>query len=391
MFKHELSQLDEQHLLRRLRTINSYSGSRIMMNNRDMLLLCSNDYLGLANHPALRQAALLAMERYGFGSGASRLVSGTSELHTVLENRLAQFKGTEAALVFNTGYAANTGIIPAVAGRGDLILSDSLNHASIIDGCRLSRAEVMVYRHRDAGHLEVLLKKSLNARRKLIVTDGVFSMDGDIAPLPDLVYLSEKYGAILMVDDAHGTGVLGRTGRGTVEHFGLSGRVHIQMGTLGKAFGSFGAYAAGSRDLIHYLINQARSFIYSTALPSSVCAASCAAIDVLDREPERRERLWNNRKRFAQGLNSLGISTGDSETPILPVMIGDSERALKASERLFEFGVYATAIRPPTVPADAARIRTTVTAAHTEVDIDSALDIFSRLKNEGYISDDFLG
>ena len=391
MFKHELSQLDEQHLLRRLRIVDSYRGSRITMNNRDMLLLCSNDYLGLANHPALRQAALLAMERYGFGSGASRLVSGTSELHTVLENRLAQFKGTEAALVFNTGYAANTGIIPALAGRGDLILSDSLNHASIIDGCRLSRAEVMVYRHRDAGHLEVLLKKSLNARRKLIVTDGVFSMDGDIAPLPDLVYLSEKYGAILMVDDAHGTGVLGRTGRGTVEHFGLSGRVHIQMGTLGKAFGSFGAYAAGSRDLINYLINKSRSFIYSTALPSSVCAASCAAIDVLDREPERRERLWNNRKRFAQGLNSLGISTGDSETPILPVMIGDSERALKASERLFEFGVYATAIRPPTVPADAARIRTTVTAAHTEVDIDSALDIFSRLKNEGYISDDFLG
>jgi len=391
MFKHELSQLDEQHLLRRLRIVDSYRGSRITMNNRDMLLLCSNDYLGLANHPALRQAALLAMERYGFGSGASRLVSGTSELHTVLENRLAQFKGTEAALVFNTGYAANTGIIPAVAGSGDLILSDSRNHASIIDGCRLSRAEVMVYCHRDAGQLEELLKKSLNARRKLIVTDGVFSMDGDIAPLPDLVYLSEKYGAILMVDDAHGTGVLGRTGRGTVEHFGLSGRVHIQMGTLGKAFGSFGAYAAGSRDLINYLINKSRSFIYSTALPSSVCAASCAAIDILDREPERRERLWNNRKRFAQGLNSLGISTGDSETPILPVMIGDSERALKASERLFEFGVYATAIRPPTVPADAARIRTTVTAAHTEVDIDSALDIFSRLKNEGYISDDFLG
>ncbi len=385
MFEHELSELDEQHLLRRLRIVDSYSGSRIMINNRDMLLLCSNDYLGLANHPALRQAALLAMERYGFGSGASRLVSGTSALHTALENRLALFKGTESALVFNSGYAANTGIIPAVAGTGDLILSDSLNHASIIDGCRLSKAEVLVYRHKDAGQVEALLKKSLNTRRKLIVTDGVFSMDGDIAPLPDLVYLAEKYSAILMVDDAHGTGVLGQTGKGTVEHFQLSGRVHIQMGTLGKAFGSFGAYAAGSRDLIDFLINCSRSFIYSTALPSSVCAASLAAIDVLEREPERRERLWNNRKQFVNGLGAIGISTGDSETPIIPVLIGDSARALKASEKLFEYGVFAIAIRPPTVSANSAQIRTTVTAAHTEADIDSALDIFRRLQHEGYL------
>ncbi len=377
--------LDERNLLRRLRVVDSYNGSRITMNHREMLLLCSNDYLGLANHPALRQAALQAMERYGFGAGASRLVSGTSALHQALENRLALFKGTEAALVFNSGYAANTGIIPAIVGIGDLILSDSLNHASIVDGCRLSKAQVKVYPHKDSVQVEMLLKNNLQARRKLIVTDGVFSMDGDIAPLPDLVYLSEKYGAILMVDDAHGTGVLGQTGKGTVEHFGLSGRVHIQMGTLGKALGSFGAYAAGSKELIDFLINSSRSFIYSTALPSSVCAASLAAIDVLEQEPERRERLWNNRNQFENGLRSIGISTGASETPIIPVIIGDSGRALKVAEKLFEYGIYATAIRPPTVPADAARIRTTVSAAHSDADIDSALDIFSRLKKEGYI------
>jgi 8-amino-7-oxononanoate synthase len=385
MFEHELSQLSERNLLRRLRVVDSCDGSRITMNHRELLLLCSNDYLGLANHPALRQAALQAMERYGFGAGASRLVSGTSALHQALENRLALFKGTEAALVFNSGYAANAGIIPAIVGIGDLILSDSLNHASIVDGCRLSKAQVKVYPHKDSVQVETLLKNNLQARRKLIVTDGVFSMDGDIAPLPDLVYLSEKYGAILMVDDAHGTGVLGQTGKGTVEHFGLSGRVHIEMGTLGKALGSFGAYAAGSKELIDFLINSSRSFIYSTALPSSVCAASLAAIDVLEQEPERRERLWNNRNQFENGLRSIGISTGASETPIIPVIIGDSGRALKAAEKLFEYGIYATAIRPPTVPADAARIRATVSAAHTDVDIDSALGIFSRLKKEGYI------
>jgi 8-amino-7-oxononanoate synthase len=349
-----------------------------------MLLLCSNDYLGLANHPALRQAAFQAMERYGFGAGASRLVSGTSALHQALEERLALFKGTEAALVFNSGYAANTGIIPAIVGIEDLILSDSLNHASIVDGCRLSKAQIKVYPHKDATQVETLLKNNLKAKRKLIVTDGVFSMDGDIAPLPDLVYLAEKYGAILMVDDAHGSGVMGKSGRGTVEHFGLSGRVQIQMGTLGKAFGSFGAYAAGSKELIDFLINCSRSLIYSTALPSAVCAASLAAIDVIEQEPERRERLWKNRNQLVNGLRSIGISTGASETPIIPVIIGDSGRALKAAEKLFEYGVYATAIRPPTVSADAARIRTTVSAVHSDEDIDSALDIFTGMKEEGY-------
>jgi 8-amino-7-oxononanoate synthase len=326
-----------------------------------------------------------AMKRYGFGAGASRLVSGTSSVHCLLENRLSLFKGTEAALVFNSGYAANTGIIPAIAGTGDVILSDSLNHASIIDGCRLSKAEVKVYRHKDSGQVETLLKKALNAKRKLIVTDGVFSMDGDIAPLKDLVSLSEKYDAILMVDDAHGAGVLGKTGKGTVEHLGLSGRVPVQMGTLGKAFGSFGAYVAGRKDLINLLINRARSFVYSTALPASVCAASLIAIDIVEQEPERRDRLWKNRSRFVNGCKSIGLSAGDSETQIIPIVIGDSDRALKAAERLFEYGIYAPAIRPPTVPANAARIRTTVTAAHTDDDIDSALDIFSKLHQEGYL------
>jgi 8-amino-7-oxononanoate synthase len=385
MFEYELSQLEQKRLFRRVMMVESYDGRRATIKGRDVLLLCSNDYLGLANHPALRHAAMEAIERYAFGLGASRLVSGTVPLHQSLEDRIARFKGTEAALVFNSGYAANTGIIPAIAGTGDVILSDSLNHASIIDGCRLSKAEVRVYRHNDVEQVEKLLKSSLNFKRKLIVTDGVFSMDGDIAPLKDLVSLSEKYDAILMVDDAHGAGVLGKTGSGTVEHLGLSGRVPVQMGTLGKAFGSFGAYAAGSKDLINILINRARSFIYSTALPPSVCAASLAAIDIVVKDPERRERLWKNRNQLVNGLRSIGISTGNSETPIIPIVIGDSGRALKAAERLFEYGIYAPAIRPPTVPANDARIRTTVSAAHTGDDIDSAINIFRKLQQEGYL------
>ena len=363
--------------------VDSTDGPYGTVNGRSILLMCSNDYLGLSHHPALRLAARRSMEKCGFGSGASRLVSGTSAVHRELEKRIAFFKGTESALLFNSGYAANTGIIPAIASTGDVVLSDKLNHASIIDGCRLSTAEVLVYRHKDLEHIEQLLRKCRHARRTLIVTDGVFSMDGDIAPLPGIVSLAEKYNAVVMVDDAHATGVLGRTGRGSVEHFGLSGRVHIQMGTLGKSLGSFGAYAAGSRELIDFLINHARSFIYSTALPSSFCAASLAAINVLEQEPERLEALWKNRNRFVNGLKALGIITKDSETPIVPVHIGDSGQALRLAEKLFSFGVYATAIRPPTVPSGSARIRTTVTAAHSEEDIDVALDVFKRLRQEG--------
>lgn len=387
MFEHELSQLEKKHLLRQLNAVQSYDGPRVTICGKSLVLLCSNDYLGLAGRPALREAARTAMERYGFGSGASRLISGTSVLHEELERRIALFKNTEAALVFNSGYAANTGIIPAVAGEGDVILSDSLNHASIIDGCRLSRAKSCVYPHKDATYVEKILKKYRRARRKLIVTDGVFSMDGDVAPLPEIVFLAEKYGAILMVDDAHATGVLGENGRGTVEHFGLADRVHIQMGTLGKALGSFGAYAAGSKDLITYLANTARSFIFSTALPPPVCAASIAAIDIVEKEPELRRRLWNNRNRLTAGLKLLGIDTGASETPIIPIMFGNNEKTLEAGKKLLEYGVYATAIRPPTVAEGEARIRTTVMATHDAGDITAAIDAFGRLKQEGYLTD----
>ncbi len=385
MFEQELSELEKKHLLRNLTIVDSYDGPRITVNGRNLILMCSNDYLGLSGHPDLREAVHTTCERYGFGSGASRLVSGTSSLHQELEDRLSRFKGTESALLFNSGYAANTGIIPAVTGERDVILSDSLNHASIIDGCRLSKARVFVYRHIDMNHLEDLLRKNDNAGRKLIVTDGVFSMDGDLAPLPDLVSVSEKFGALLMVDDAHGTGVFGKTGRGIAEHFGLDGRVPIQMGTLGKAFGSFGAYAAGDRALIDILINRSRSFIYSTALPPAVCAASIAALAVVESEPVLREKLWKNRERFIAGFKKIGISSGNSESPIVPLVIGDSEKALKAGAGLFEYGIYATAIRPPTVAEGAARIRMTLMATHTDRDIDTALDGLRRCVEEGLI------
>ncbi len=385
MFEQELSQLKMKHLLRKLAVIESAQGPRVTVNGKSVLLMCSNNYLGLAEHPALLEAAHAAMELYGFGSGASRLISGTTALHAELERRLAEFKGAETAILFNSGYAANTGIIPALMSAGDAIISDSLNHASIIDGCRLSRASVHVYRHKDMDHAESLLKKSMNASRKLIVTDGVFSMDGDIAPLPELASLAGKYDAVLMVDDAHATGVLGELGRGTVEHFGLEGRVHIQMGTLSKALGSFGGYAVANRDVIDYLINTSRSFIFSTSLPPAVCAASIAALAIVRTDPGLRKRLWKNRDRFTKGLESLGIDIGGSETPIVPVVIGESVKTIKAADRSFDLGLYATAIRPPTVPEGAARLRTTVMATHTEEDIDMAIGIFDALKREGYI------
>ena len=383
MFELELSQLEKQHLLRKPLIVESSDGPNITINNRSLLLMCSNDYLGLSQHPALKKAAAAAMERYGFGSGASRLVSGTSVLHQRLEQKLSQFKKSEAAILFNSGYAANTGVIPALAQEGDVIFSDSLNHESIIDGCRLSRASLQVYGHKDMNHLETLIKDYGNARRKLIVTDGVFSMDGDMAPLPDLVTLAEKYDALLMVDDAHATGVLGKGGRGTAEHFGMEGRVPIQMGTLGKALGSFGAYVAGNRDLIDILVNRCRSYIYSTALPPAVCAASLAALKIVESDPVRREKLWRNRERFAAGLKSLRIDMGSLETPILPLMVGDAEQAIKVGARLFESGIFATAIRPPTVPEGTSRIRMTLMASFSEHDIDKALAAVNKVREEG--------
>ena len=385
MFERELSILEQEHLLRRTTVIESYDGPRVTIAGKSVLLMCSNDYLGLSRHSALRVAAVAAMERYGFGSGASRLVSGTCPLHAELEERIARFKCADAAILFNSGYAANTGIIPAIAGEGDVVLSDSLNHASIIDGCRLTKAQVRVYRHKDANHLEELLKESGRAGRRLIVTDGVFSMDGDIAPLPELVALSEKYDAMLMVDDAHGTGILGKNGRGVVEHFGLEGKVQIQMGTLGKALGSYGAYAAGGRDLIDFLMNRSRSFIYSTALPASVCAASIAALSIVEQQPELREGLWQNLLRLTAGLEALGIDAHGSETPIIPLLIGDSEKTVRTGSRLFDYGIYASAIRPPTVAEGTARIRLTLMATHSASDVDLLLDALRKLKEEGLI------
>jgi len=386
MFELDLAQREQQHLLRNLVRLDSAQGPRVTMDGKLVVLLCSNNYLGIAEHPALKHAACDALERYGSGSGASRLVSGNTELHEELERRIAAFKGSESAILFNSGYAANTGVIPAVAGEGDLVLSDRLNHASIIDGCRLSRARTEVFRHRDMDHLETLLRSNTTAPRKLIVTDGVFSMDGDIAPLPDLVTLAERYHAILMVDDAHATGVLGKQGRGTAEHFGLEGRVHIQMGTLGKALGSFGAYVTGARDVVRYLLNTCRSYMFSTSLPAAVCAASIAALDVVVSEPWRREKLWYNRNRLAHGLASLGVSIAPSATPILPLLAGSSDQALQASQEAFTQGIFATAIRPPTVPDGSARLRATVMATHSEEDIDQAVRIFGKLKEKGYFS-----
>jgi 8-amino-7-oxononanoate synthase len=385
MFEAELSRLKQERVCRTLTGMDPVDGSHALVNGKSLLLLCSNDYLGLASHPVLREAAAEAMNQFGFGAGASRLVSGTSSIHLALERRIARFKGTEAALLFNSGYAANTGIIPALMEQGDLILSDQLNHASIIDGCRLSRARTEVYRHCDPEHLETLLKNGRQARRRLIVTDGVFSMDGDVAPLRELVLLARKYDALLMVDDAHGTGVLGPTGGGTAEHFGISSGVAIQMGTLSKAFGSFGAYMAGSRELIDILVNRSRSLIFSTALPPAVCAASLAALDLVACHPELRERLWSRRDAFVQGLAAQGIPVGRSVTPILPLVAGSSENAVRLSGLLMENGIYAPAIRPPSVPEGSARIRATVTAAHSPADIDHALAVFGSLRKKGFL------
>jgi 8-amino-7-oxononanoate synthase len=384
MFEHELDELNKRNLLRRAMVIESSNGPTINIDKKRLLLMCSNDYLGLAGHPALREAACAAMERFGFGAGASRLVSGTSPLHQELENSVARFKGTQAAILFNSGYAANTGILQSIAGERDMILSDSLNHASIIDGCRLSKARVLVYRHGDVNHVEDLLKKT-DARRRFIVTDGIFSMDGDLAPLPDLAGLAEKYGAFLVVDDAHATGVLGNRGRGTSEYFNLGARVLIQMGTFSKAFGSFGAFAAGDDDVIQFLINRSRSFIFSTALPPAVCAASLAAIDIVEEDVRLRSNLWQLRKRLLEGLEQIGISYGKTESPIIPLVVGAAEHALRLANRLFELGVYATAIRPPTVAEDAARIRLTVTAAHSSDDIDSVLEALNTCKQENLV------
>ncbi|MFQ5993141.1 MAG: 8-amino-7-oxononanoate synthase, partial [Nitrospiraceae bacterium] len=370
--------LEEQHLARQPCLIESGTGPIVSLGGRSVILMASNDYLGLSTHPSLKQAAISATNRYGVGAAASRLVSGTLPPHEELETALARFKGTEAALIFGSGYLANLGLIPALISTGGLILADRYCHASLIDGCRLSKAEFRVYRHRDVAHLERVLSRRSPRRQTLIVTDGVFSMDGDLAPLPELLALADRYGAQILVDDAHGTGVMGTNGRGTLEHFGVEHHLPFHMGTLSKALGTSGAYVAGPSSLIGYLLNTARSFIYSTAPPPATSAASLAALDLLQEEPQRRARLWENRHHLHAGLKALGFTLADSQSPILPVLIGDPGKAMAMATRLLDLGVYAPAIRPPTVPKGTSRIRVTVTAEHTREHLDTALAAFRR-------------
>jgi glycine C-acetyltransferase len=364
----------------RLRVLESESAAESRFDGKDVINLASNNYLGLTTHPKLREAALEATRRYGVGSGAVRTISGTMSLHMQLEERIARFKNVEACVVFQSGFAANAGTVAAVLTPEDHIVSDELNHASIIDGCRLSRAKIHVFPHKDTAAAErKLAELDGQPGRKLLITDGVFSMDGDIGPLPGLVEAAEKHGAIMMVDDAHSSGVLGRNGRGTIDHFGLHGRVHIQVGTLSKAIGVLGGYVCGSRALIEFLYHRARPFLFSTSHPPAVAASCMAAFDVLEEEPERIQALWDNTRYFKRGLGAAGFNTGVSETPITPVIVGEARTAHALSAALFEEGVLATGIGFPTVPEGKARVRTIVTATHTRADLDRALEVFGRV------------
>ena len=378
----ELAGLRNQGLCRPLRVLSGPQGARAVIDGRPVINLSSNNYLGLANHPSLVEAAVAATQRLGAGSGAVRTIIGTMELHLELERRLAAFKRAEAVLVFQSGFTTNAGVIPVLVGEGDAIISDELNHASIIDGCRLSRAQVLRFAHRDVADLERVLREAQGFRRRLVITDGVFSMDGDIAPLPGVVPLAQRYGAMTYVDDAHGSGVLGENGRGTVNHFHLEGLVDVQIGTLSKALGALGGYVAGSRDLIDLLIHRGRPFLFSTSHPPGVTAAAIAAVDVLERDPDLVDRLWENARYFKAGLKRLGFDTGGSETPITPVIIGEGSLAMRFSDRLFAAGVFAQGVSYPTVPADKSRVRTIVTAEHTREDLDHALEVFGRVGRE---------
>lgn len=380
--KQELARLRDSNLYRRLRRMDMAQSARTVVDGTPVLLLSSNSYLGLTTHPKIKEAAIGAVRRYGTGAGGSRLTTGNYPPHAQLEEAIARFKETEAALVFNNGYMANVGTISALTGPGDVVFSDQYNHASIIDGCRLARAKVAVYRHRDMEHLVYLLREHSQARRKLIVTDGVFSMDGDIAPLSCIVDLARQYDAMVMVDDAHATGVLGVRGGGTAQHFGLTSSVHIQMGTLSKALASEGGYIAGSRDLIDYLRNKARSFIFSTALPPASVAAAQAALRIVAEEPCLRQQLRQNAAFLRRGLSILGFSLLPGETPILPLLIGDAEKTMVMAQRLLEEGVFAPGIRPPTVPDGTARIRVTVMATHTGDDLEEAIAAFGKVGRE---------
>ena len=386
----EVAALRERHLYRPLRVMSSAQGPIVSVDDRRLISLSSNDYLGLTHHPRVRAAAKAAVLEFGAGSGAVRTIAGTMSMHEALEAELAEFKGTPAVLTFQSGFTANTGVIPTITGETDLIVSDALNHASIIDGMRLSKAPRQIYPHGDIAALREILRTARETGREgggehrliLVVTDGVFSMDGDIAPLPEIVEAAEAYGAAVMIDDAHASGVLGRNGRGTVDHFGLHGRVAIQVGTLSKAVGSLGGYVAGSVALREILTQRARPFLFSTSHPPAVVAACREAIRVMCDEPELQERLWSNTRRFKAELTRLGFDTGRSETPITPVMMGDPETAGRFSDRLLEEGVFAQPVVFPTVALDKSRLRTIVTAAHAEEQLDVALAAFDRVGRE---------
>ncbi len=392
----ELADLHAKHLYRPLRVMSTEQGPVATVDGREVISLSSNDYLGLTHHPRLKAAAVEAVREYGAGSGAVRTIAGTLDLHEALESELAAFKGTEAVLTFQSGFTANTGVIPTITGEADLIVSDALNHASIIDGMRLSKAPRKVYPHADVAGLEAVLKEARETGRAdgsgpyrliLVVTDGVFSMDGDIAPLPGIVEVAERYGAAVFVDDAHASGVLGRNGRGSVDHFGLTGRVAIQVGTMSKAMGVLGGYVAGSQDLRDILVQRARPFLFSTSHPPAVAAACREAIAVMEEETWRMDRLWASTTRFKSELARLGFDTGRSQTPITPIIVGDSELANRFSSELFEAGVFATSVVFPTVSLDQARLRTIVTAALSDEHLDRALDAFSTVgKRLGLIS-----
>jgi glycine C-acetyltransferase len=378
----ELDTLKTQGLYRQLRIVEDEQRAHTTVDGRSVVNLSSNNYLGLTTHPRLRERALEAVQHFGVGSGSVRSIAGTMAIHMELERRLAEFKHTEAVVVFQSGFTANAGTVSSILTREDVVISDALNHASIIDGCRLSRAAIKVFPHKDVDAARILLQELPAAQRKLLITDGVFSMDGDLGPLPALCDLAEEFGCIMMVDDAHASGVFGRNGRGTVDHFGVHGRVDVQVGTLSKAMGGLGGYVAGSRDLIDFLYHRARPFLFSTSHPPAVAAACIAAIDVLLEEPELIDRLWENTRFFKAGLAAHGFDTGISESPITPVIVGDGTLAMQLSDRLFQEGVFAQGIAFPTVARDKARVRTIVTATHTRDDLQFALDVFKRVGGE---------
>jgi glycine C-acetyltransferase len=378
----EMAALETEGLYRHLRVLDSEQAARATVDGRSVVNLSSNNYLGLTTHPKLKEKALEALKDLGVGTGSVRTIAGTMRIHMELERRLAEFKKTEAAVVFQSGFAANAGTVAAILTRDDVVISDELNHASIIDGCRLSRATIKVFPHRDVTAAREIVRALPAAQRKLLITDGVFSMDGDLGATPELCDLAEEFGCIMMVDDAHASGVFGSNGRGTIDHFGLHGRVDIQVGTLSKALGALGGYVAGNRNLIDLLCHRGRPFLFSTSHPPAVAAACLAALDVLVEEPHLIEALWRNTKFFKDGLRALGFNTGAGEGPITPVIVGEASVAMRLSDRLFAEGVFAQGIGFPTVARDKARVRTIVTATHTRQDLQFALDAFAKVGRE---------